>query len=101
MAVAVLCRRVCTSGYQRDVGVRIMAVTLMVVFLLAVAVAVTSMIMAMMMVSKASHPYQVNSEAHRAHDEKLHQSLRLVSLRQALNRLNYNLNTNKPIQKLV
>lgn len=71
-----------------------MAMTFMIVFLLAMAV--TPVVMAMMMMAKASHSYQVNSEAHRAHYEKFRQSLCLMSLRKALDRLNYNLNTNKP-----
>jgi cell division protein FtsL len=100
MSVAVLFRRVSTARYQRDVRVRIMPMAFMVVFLLAVAVTVTSVVMAMVMMAKASHSYQVNCEAHRADYEKLCQSLRLMSLRKALNRLDYNLNTDKPRQKL-
>ena len=68
----------------------------MIVFLLAMAMTSVRMVMAMMMMAKASHPYQVNSESHRAYYEQLRQSLRLMSLRKALNCLNYNLNTNKP-----
>lgn len=103
MPVAVLFRRISTARYKRDVRVRIMSMAFMIVFLFAVAVAVTvtSMVMAMVMMAKASHSYQVNSKSHRANYEKLCQSLGLVSLRKALNRLDYNLNTDKPRQKLV
>lgn len=103
MAVAVLFRRVSSARYQRNVGVRIVTMAFMNVFLLAVAVAVASvrMVMAMMMMAKASHSYQVNGKAHRAHDEKLRQPLRLMPFCKALNSLNYNLNTDKPGEKLV
>lgn len=77
-----------------------MAFMIVFLFAMAVTVTVTSMVVAMVMMAKAGHSYQVNSEAHRANYEKLCQSLRLMSLRKALNSLDYNLNTDKPRQKL-
>lgn len=102
MAVAVLFSRVSSARYQRDIGVRIVAMAFMIMFLLAVAVTVASvrMVMAMVMMAKASHSNQINSKTHGADDEKFRQSLRLMSFCKALNSLNYNLNTDKPGEKL-
>lgn len=59
------------------------------------------MVMAMVVMAKASHSNQINSKTHGADDEKFRQSLRLMSFCKALNSLNYNLNTDKPGQQLV
>ena len=59
------------------------------------------MIMAMMVVAKRSHSYQVDKQPHRAHDEELCQPLRLPALNDPLEGLEHDLDANQAVLGLV